>query len=47
MTERNSDQGIKVDVGESEGRLQPEEFLDWVDRVDQFFEWKECLIERK
>lgn len=28
------DLGIKVNIGEFEGHLQPEEFLDWVDRID-------------
>ena len=28
------DQGIKIDVGDFEGPLKPEELLDWVDRVD-------------
>ena len=35
------DQGIKIDVREFEDRLELEEFLDWVDKLEQFFEWKE------
>lgn len=37
---RNLGQYIKVDVGESEDHLQPNVFLDGVERIDQNFEWK-------
>lgn len=32
---------LKVDLPEFQGRLQPEEFLDWLSAVEKFFEYKE------
>ena len=28
------DQGIKIDDSEFEGRLEPKEFLDWIDKLE-------------
>ncbi|GFS46084.1 hypothetical protein Acr_00g0100050 [Actinidia rufa] len=44
---RRWDQGIKINVSYFEGRLKPEEFLDWVDRIDQFFKWKGLPEDKK
>lgn len=47
MTDRNWYKGIKVDVSESEGRLQPDEFLYRVNKVDQLFERTQMPDEKK
>ena len=42
--EGHRDQGdreIKVDVPDFHDRLHPEDFLDWLSRVEKFFDWKE------
>lgn len=41
--DKNWDHDIKIVVGDFEGCLQPYAFLDWVDWVDQYFEWKAVL----
>ena len=41
------DRGIKVELEDFEGRLHPDAFLDWIDRVDQYFEWKEIPEDKK
>lgn len=41
------DQGIKVDANDFKGRLDLDEFLDCVDRINQFFEWKEICHDKK
>ena len=41
------DQGIKMDVSEFEGRLQLEEFIHCLDKIEQFFEWKELPEDKK
>ena len=41
------DKGIKIDVSDFEGHLKLKEFLDWVDRVHQFFEWKGVSHDKK
>jgi len=44
---RNWDHGIKIDVHNFEGKLQPDQFIKWVEKIDQFFEWKEIPDNRK
>lgn len=36
-----------MDISEFASRLDTEEFMDWVDRVDQFLEWKDMPEDRK
>ncbi|GKB87773.1 hypothetical protein Tco_0960045 [Tanacetum coccineum] len=38
---------IKVDIPEFEGRVQPDEFLDWLHTVERVFNFKEVSDERK
>ena len=38
--ERRWDEGIKIDVGEFEGHFQTNTFLDWVNKINQYFEYK-------
>jgi len=45
--QRNWDYRIKIDVHNFEGKLQPEQFIEWVEKIDQFFEWKEIPDNRK
>jgi len=42
---RTSD--IKVDIPDFEGKLQPDEFVDWLQIVERVFEYKEVLEEQK
>ena len=38
---------MKVDIPEFEGRMQPEEFIDWLYSVDQVFDYKDVPDHRK
>ena len=38
---------IKVGVPEFEGRLDPDEFLEWLQTVQRIFDYKEILEEKK
>jgi hypothetical protein len=42
---RNDD--IKVDIPDFEGKLQPDEFDDWLQTVERIFEYKEIAEEKK
>jgi len=41
------DLGIKVDIPEFEGRLQPDDFIDWVCTVERMFELKDVLDDKR
>jgi len=41
------DNDIKVDIPDFEGKLQPDEFVDWLQTVERVFEYKEILEEKK
>jgi len=41
------DNDIKVDIPDSEGKLHPDEFVDWLQTVERVFEYKEILEEKK
>jgi len=41
------DNEIKVDIPDFEGKLQPDEFVDWLQIVERVFEYKEILEEKK
>lgn len=38
---------IKIDLPKYHGRLQPEEFLDWLSVVEKFFEYRNILKNQK
>ena len=38
---------FKVDILEFEGKLDPNEFLEWMQTVKRIFEYKEILAEKK
>jgi len=38
---------FRVDIPEFEGKLDPEEFLDWLSTVDRVFEYKEIPEDKK
>ena len=38
---------IKVDIPNFEGKLQPDDFVDWLQTVERVFEYKEIREERK
>ena len=42
-----STNGFKVKVQQFEGKLDTEEFLDWVHRVERVFEYKDILEDKK
>lgn len=41
------DNDIKVDIPDFEGKLHPDEFVDWLQTVERVFEYKEILEEKK
>jgi len=45
--QRNWYYEIKIDVHNFEGKLQPDLFLEWIEKMDQFFDWKEIPENRK
>ena len=42
---RNND--IKVDIPDFEGKLQPDEFVEWLQTVERVFEYKEVPEDQK
>ncbi|GKV41382.1 hypothetical protein SLEP1_g48925 [Rubroshorea leprosula] len=38
---KSTDLGIKIDISYFEGRLQPDEFIDWLHTVERVFEFKD------
>ena len=44
---RFNSQDVKVDIPEFEGRLDPDEFLEWLQAVERAFEVKEILEDKK
>ena len=42
-----SSSDFKVEILEFEGKLDPEEFLDWLHTVERVFEYKDILEEKK
>ena len=38
---------FKVEVPEFEGKLDPEEFLDWLHTVERVFKYKDVLEDKK
>ncbi|GKV40805.1 hypothetical protein SLEP1_g48406 [Rubroshorea leprosula] len=40
-TPKSTDLGIKIDIPDFEGRLQPDEFIDWLHIVERVFELKD------
>ena len=45
--QQQSDFGVKIDLPEFEGRMEPDEFLEWLQTVERIFEYKEVPHERK
>ncbi|KAG5539880.1 hypothetical protein RHGRI_020186 [Rhododendron griersonianum] len=39
--------GVKVEIPEFEGRMHPDEFLDWLNTVERIFEYKDIPEDRK
>lgn len=39
--------GIRVDVPEFHGRLNPEEFLDWLNSLEKLFDWKDMPDQKR
>jgi hypothetical protein len=39
--------GIKIEVPDYAGNLKPEELIDWLNSVANFFEWKSMIQEKK
>jgi hypothetical protein len=38
---------VKVDIPEFEGRMQPDEFIDWLNTIERIFEYKDVLEHHK
>ena len=38
---------VKVDIPEFEGKMQPEEFIDWLNTVERVFDYKDVPEDRK
>ena len=39
--------GVQVNIKEFDGDMEPEAFLDWLDSIESYFDWKEVPTERK
>ncbi|GFZ13187.1 hypothetical protein Acr_23g0015720 [Actinidia rufa] len=39
--------GVQVNIKEFDGDMEPEAFLDWMDSIESYFDWKEVPTERK
>ncbi|GFZ21771.1 hypothetical protein Acr_29g0009330 [Actinidia rufa] len=39
--------GVQVNIKEFDGDMEPEAFLDWIDSIESYFDWKEVPTERK
>ncbi|XP_058222520.1 uncharacterized protein LOC131332354 [Rhododendron vialii] len=44
---KGTDRSIQVHVPDFEGKLDPEQYCDWVASLEAFFEWKNMTEERK
>ncbi|RYQ82866.1 hypothetical protein Ahy_B10g101439 [Arachis hypogaea] len=47
MTHKAKDLGIKIDIPEFEGRLQPDDFIDWLCIVERVFELKDIPDDKR
>ncbi|KAM1570644.1 hypothetical protein ACFX10_035620 [Malus domestica] len=47
LNDRFNDINMKVDIPEFEGKIRPEEFIDWLNTVERVFDYKEVLDHRK
>ncbi|KAK8957898.1 hypothetical protein KSP39_PZI001525 [Platanthera zijinensis] len=41
------DDGVKLDVGDFEGHVEPEKCLDWCERVERLMTWKQMPMNRQ
>lgn len=39
--------GAQIHIAEFDGKMEAEEFLDWLDSMESYFDWKEVPEERK
>ncbi|GFY81574.1 hypothetical protein Acr_01g0013830 [Actinidia rufa] len=48
-TDERSDRGRQrpVNIKEFDGDMEPEAFLEWIDSIESYFDWKEVPTERK
>ncbi|KAK2966379.1 hypothetical protein RJ640_021523 [Escallonia rubra] len=47
-SDRNSKEyGVQVHIAEFDGDMEPEGFLDWMDSIESYFDWKEVPEGRK
>lgn len=44
---RSWERSIKIDLPEFQGNLSPEEFLDWLNTIDEIMDFKEVPVERR
>ena len=44
---RFNSQDVKVDIPEFEGRLDPDDFLEWMQTVERIFEYKDIPDDQK
>ncbi|GLU23899.1 hypothetical protein SLE2022_398740 [Rubroshorea leprosula] len=44
---KSTDLGIKIDIPDFEGRLQPDEFIDWLHTVERVFELKDIPDDKR
>ena len=43
----SKESGVQVHISKFDGVMEAEEFLDWVDSIESYFEWKDVQKERK
>ncbi|KAM1791319.1 hypothetical protein ACFX12_035298 [Malus domestica] len=47
FNDRFNDINMKVDIPEFEGRIKPDEFIDWLNTIERVFNYKEVPDHRK
>lgn len=45
--QNSKEYGVQVNTSELDGDMEPEAFLDWVDSIESYFDWKDVPTERK
>ena len=45
--QNSKEYGVQVNISEFDGDMELEAFLNWVDNIESYFDWKEVRGERK
>jgi hypothetical protein len=47
IRDRNRDGGLRAEIPDFSGSLKPEEFLDWMNIIEEVFDLKEISLEKR